>query len=115
MVLGAENLVILAQVFVIRCRGVEDASVSPASGRGLESAVGQRDGRAKFVAYVVVVCNGRIQEGLGDAVQRGNLAIGAAVCSIHLRLSARRVDFEGVPGKVAQTLVSRGHDAASEQ
>src|SRR5277367_5225989 len=110
MVLGAENLVILAQVFVIRCRGVEDASVSPASGRRLESAVGQRDGRAKFVAYVVEVCNRRIQEGLGNAVLCGYLATWAAVCSIHLICGDvpdgrghvgrfRVVDREGVPGK----------------
>src|SRR5262249_48915423 len=97
-----------------RCGGAVGACISPASGCRLESAVGKWYVRAKRVAYVVEVCNRRIQESLGDAIKCSDQAIWATVCSLHLRLSTWRVDYERVPGKVAEALRSRGDDGTSE-
>src|SRR5580698_3952245 len=95
MVLVANRLVILAQVFVRVCRSVVDGGVGGAASFCNLGAVGQRNGNAGggiavyvFSGHIREVESGGVQEGLRDAISGGSranlagLATWAGVCSI---------------------------------
>jgi hypothetical protein len=113
MVLITENLVVLAEVFVI-CRGAgKCAGVASASGRWMKSARRQGD-----VGIRVCRKHGRcsfIQQVGGDAVQGWRDAIGAAIGSIDLYLGSGRVDLEGICREIAQALGCGRCNSAGKQ
>ena len=65
MVLAADVLVILAQVFVFVCRSDVYGDIFPAASFCNLGAVGQRNGNTDCVVYVQEICSGCVQEAGG--------------------------------------------------